>query len=514
MSHRVLCLMAVVASLLFSVRGAAADDAAEATLRTGGIRHGSPEGGLAAFLMAGRTQFAVGEPISLTYGLCVELPAGFEERPRRVEIASVLEAVDPHNGSWFSVIGPDEQELAYQGEFVSWAANQPKVHLSQGEFVGKTSGLNSSFDLGSPGKYRVIWHYGWDGPGLVSNELEIEIVPAAAAGEPPAAAAAVENAAAEAMAPDVRILAGSHTTFDNIPFASFSCEIRNPGQAPLVFVGYRPDSYDPPIPEGSVAPIYRIEVQRNGAWEEYPIGWCGTGMDGIVLAADGSGAFGFAVLLEPQWDAVRVGVRWSQPIDFDTAPAEAYQTAWSEPFNRADVGTEAPATGAAPASGDAPAEAAMIGGIPHGAEVGGLAAFLLPQRAQFKVDEPISLSYGVVCVAVATDAGAAEQPPGIEILKPHRAVDPNNFSWLTAIGPDGQELAYQGHYVEFGDTLPGSAVRLSEGDFVGTTSSLNYPMFDFSMFDFSRPGEYRLRWHYGWNSVELVSNEVSIEIVP
>ena len=141
----------------------------------------------------------------------------------------------------------------------------------------------------------------------------------------------------EELAPDVRILAGNLTMIDNVPFASFSCEVRNPGQAPLMFVGYRPDSFDPVLADGQVAPIYSIEVERGGAWETYPTGWCGTGMDGIELAAGGSGAFGFAVPVELPWEAVRVGVRWSQPLDYETAEAGAFQTAWSEPFKRTDI---------------------------------------------------------------------------------------------------------------------------------------------------------------------------------
>ena len=156
------------------------EEAAGTSRRTGAIMHGSPERGLAAFLQCDHGQFAVGQPISLAYGIiAVQRPADDAAR-ERIAVAKPLPAIDPHNGSWFSVIGPDERELPYQGLFVSWAANRSDQEdsLGPGELVGRTSELNLSFDFSRPGQFRLQWHYGWDGLGLVSNEIQIEIVPA------------------------------------------------------------------------------------------------------------------------------------------------------------------------------------------------------------------------------------------------------------------------------------------------------------------------------------------------
>ena len=159
---------------------------------------------------------------------------------------------------------------------------------------------------------------------------------AAAAAEPasPAAADNDPKANADELAePKIRIVAGSRTTLVNLPFLSFACEASNPNKRVMMFVGYRPDSFDPPIAEENISPIYVVELQREGKWEKHPIGWCGTGMDGIELASGPAKKFGLAVPADPAIKAVRVGIRWSRPIAFDTAEPEAFKTAWSEPFS-------------------------------------------------------------------------------------------------------------------------------------------------------------------------------------
>lgn len=135
---------------------------------------------------------------------------------------------------------------------------------------------------------------------------------------------------AELKAPEIKNLGGSRTTLGDIPCVSFSCEVSNPNKAPLMFVGYRSDSFDPPLAEGQISPIYIVELERDDKWQKHPQGWCGTGIDGIELAAEASGKFGFAIPLAPDWTAVRVGIRWSRPLDFSTAESDAFQIAWSD----------------------------------------------------------------------------------------------------------------------------------------------------------------------------------------
>jgi len=174
---------------------------------------------------------------------------------------------------------------------------------------------------------------------LAVGMLFLPIFRALAAEEPGSAVAGVEvvSDANESVPPKVRILSGARTTFQDSPFVGFSCQATNPAKDVAMFVGYRADSFDPPTPEGQISPIYIVELLRDDKWEKYPIGWCGTGIDGIELAAGGSGAFGFAVPLEPAWTAVRVGIRWSRPLDFSTAQSGSFKIAWSEPMTLADI---------------------------------------------------------------------------------------------------------------------------------------------------------------------------------
>jgi hypothetical protein len=150
---------------------------------------------------------------------------------------------------------------------------------------------------------------------------------------PQAAPKTVEGGAPDAdeiRAPEVRILKGARTTFQGSPFVELSCQVTNPNKAPLMVVGYRPDSFEPPLKEGRLSPIYIVELQRDGKWEEHRVGWCGTGMDGIELPAGGGGKFTLPVPADPAWSAVRVGIRWSRPLDFATAKPDAFAIAWSE----------------------------------------------------------------------------------------------------------------------------------------------------------------------------------------
>jgi hypothetical protein len=137
----------------------------------------------------------------------------------------------------------------------------------------------------------------------------------------------------ELTEPKVRIVGGSRTTLAEAPFFSFSCEAINPNKSPVMFVGYRPDSFDPPIEKGRISPIYVVELRRNEKWEKHPMGWCGTGVDGIELPTVSAQSFGFAVPADPTIKGVRVGIRWSRPIAFDTAEPDAFKVAWSEPFS-------------------------------------------------------------------------------------------------------------------------------------------------------------------------------------
>jgi len=143
--------------------------------------------------------------------------------------------------------------------------------------------------------------------------------------------------AEETPGPQVRILSGHRSVMENVRFLTFSCELANPHQESLKFVGYRSDSFDPPIAEGTVSPIYIIELQRDGKREEHPIGWCGTGMDGIQMAGKAKATFGFAIPADTPFDAIRVGVRWARELNFETAEDSDLSIAWSKPLERKEI---------------------------------------------------------------------------------------------------------------------------------------------------------------------------------
>ena len=156
------------------------DEAEEAVYRTDGMVHGAPDGGVAGFLLGDGGRFEVAEPIAFAYGLISVNRVGEDGSREAVSVVRPMPAFDPHNESWFSVIGPDGEELPYKGPYVSWAAikEDQKVSLWPGEFAGRTMEVNLLFDFSRPGEYRVRWHHGWDGTGLVSNEVGIEVLPA------------------------------------------------------------------------------------------------------------------------------------------------------------------------------------------------------------------------------------------------------------------------------------------------------------------------------------------------
>lgn len=106
-------------------------------------------------------------------------------------------------------------------------------------------------------------------------------------------------------------------------------EATNPDESPLPYIGYLADSYSPPIPDGEIAPIYRVEFRRDGAWTPHMLGFCGTGRGEVAIKPEGKATF-TVVLPDEDWDAVRVGVTWYATPD-RSGPTSA---AWSEPVTR------------------------------------------------------------------------------------------------------------------------------------------------------------------------------------
>jgi hypothetical protein len=143
----------------------------------------------------------------------------------------------------------------------------------------------------------------------------------------------------------------------------------------------------------------------------------------------------------------------------------------------------------------------------HGTGKDGLAAFLICEQNQFKLDEPVPVMYGVVY------GGPDEK---VTILAPGAAVDPGNISWLSVTGPDGNGVPYTGVYVMFPLPDPKDALQLRRRRFHGyLASNIRYS------FKLCTSGTYTIKWHCEMRPVdgvscwtgELVSNEIQIEIV-
>jgi hypothetical protein len=133
--------------------------------------------------------------------------------------------------------------------------------------------------------------------------------------------------------PDLRLHVAGRQNKGEARGFSLAVEVTNPGPQTLQYVGYRPDSFNPPIPKGQMRPIYRIELKQAGKWQTHPIGWCGTGMDDLEFAPKTSATFGVWVPAGP-WEAVRIGISW-RPAGGDKKAAWA--VAWSPELTRQEM---------------------------------------------------------------------------------------------------------------------------------------------------------------------------------
>jgi len=129
---------------------------------------------------------------------------------------------------------------------------------------------------------------------------------------------------------------------------SLAVEVSNPGTHALWYHGYRPDSFDPPIPKGQMHPIYQVELKQGGKWQQQPIGWCGTGMDELEFAPNAAATFGVWVPAGP-WEAVRIGLPWHPAGAREDSPPTV---AWSPEFTRQEIRRGLPPISAIPIAHD------------------------------------------------------------------------------------------------------------------------------------------------------------------
>ena len=148
---------------------------------------------------------------------------------------------------------------------------------------------------------------------------------------------------------------------------SLAVEVTNPGTQTLQYFGYRPDSFNPPIPKGQMRPIYRIELKHAGKWQAHPIGWCGTGDGDLDFAPKTSATFGVWVPAGP-WEAVRIGISWRLAGGNKEA---ARAVAWSPELTRQEIrralkAGETKASSKKAAEGKARKESATAPSVPIG----------------------------------------------------------------------------------------------------------------------------------------------------
>src|SRR5215469_2469593 len=68
-------------------------------------------------------------------------------------------------------------------------------------------------------------------------------------------------------------------------------ELSNPNAEALPYVGYLPSSFEGGLKEGTIAPLFRVEVHRGKEWKAHPIGWCGTGLGAVSVPGKGKATF-------------------------------------------------------------------------------------------------------------------------------------------------------------------------------------------------------------------------------
>jgi hypothetical protein len=141
----------------------------------------------------------------------------------------------------------------------------------------------------------------------------------------PAAVAAEEAPKPELKAPVIRLKGLSPGGQPGGLFA-LRFAVTNSNTKPVPYSGYLSSSFTGGLPKGTIAPLYHMEVRREGAWKPHNIGFCGFGRGPVQLEPKETVVFDVHVSTEG-WDAVRVGIAYGSP-----ERSEKANVAWSEPL--------------------------------------------------------------------------------------------------------------------------------------------------------------------------------------
>ena len=114
-------------------------------------------------------------------------------------------------------------------------------------------------------------------------------------------------------------------------------QLTNPNADALRFSGYRPDSFDGGLKEGTIAPLYCVEVLRGKEWHCYGSGSsCGFGWDRVSIPGKSKATF-TVDLPDGKWDKVRVGVTW-----YKSGNRKGPAAAWSDALGKDEVARKRP----------------------------------------------------------------------------------------------------------------------------------------------------------------------------
>jgi hypothetical protein len=100
--------------------------------------------------------------------------------------------------------------------------------------------------------------------------------------------------------------------------------VSNPNATPLPYFGYRANSFNPPLQDGTIAPLYTVEVGTAGVRKSVEPGWCVFGVGAVSIPAKGKVTFKASVP-DGEWDEVKAGLRWYPSLE-QKGPTV---TAWS-----------------------------------------------------------------------------------------------------------------------------------------------------------------------------------------
>jgi len=147
-----------------------------------------------------------------------------------------------------------------------------------------------------------------------------------------ACAVAVDNPNTGTKADEVAVLKQPAVKFLSAAKAGvLTFELSNPNTEALPYLGF-----DERLKEGTIAPLYYIDVLRGKEWKAYDLGWCGTDLGKVSVAAKGKATFAVS-LPSGDWDKFRVGVTW-----FKTADRKESAVAWSDALSKGDVALKQP----------------------------------------------------------------------------------------------------------------------------------------------------------------------------